>query len=131
MSSRTATLSRRSTPYALDGPFQHGLCWLQHDRSPVHTARMAETTLHPCGVPRLSWTPSRTDLNPMENVWGVTYRRLVGRNLRVPKADALWDIIQEAWEALSAEREIVRALNESMPRRMGERISAEGNFAGY
>ncbi|KAH7943461.1 hypothetical protein HPB52_008744 [Rhipicephalus sanguineus] len=34
--------------YALDGPFPDGFYWLQHDRSPVHTARLAEAALD-CG----------------------------------------------------------------------------------
>lgn len=118
-------------PYALDGPFPDGFYWLQHDRSPVHTARVAEATLDSCGVLRLAWPPCGADLNPIENVWGILKRRLAARNLRVPNADALWDVIQGEWEALSSAPETVTALYESMPRRIAEVISAEGHFTSY
>lgn len=104
-------------PYALDGPFPDGFYWLQHDRSPVHTARLAEAALDSCGVLRLPWPPSGADLNPIENVWGLLKRRLAAQSRRLPNADALWSAIQEAWEALSREPETSRALYASMPRR--------------
>lgn len=118
-------------PYALDGPFPDGFYWLQHDRSPVHTARLAEAALDSCGVLRLPWPPSGADLNPIENVWGLLKRRLAAQSRRLPNADALWSAIQEAWEALSREPETSRALYASMPRRIAEVIAAEGHYTGH
>ncbi|KAH6934660.1 hypothetical protein HPB50_026721 [Hyalomma asiaticum] len=118
-------------PYAQDGPFPDGFYWLQHDRSPVHTARLAEAALDSCGVLRLPWPPSGADLNPIENVWGLLKRRLAAQSRRLPNADALWSAIQEAWEALSREPETSRALYASMPRRIAEVIAAEGHYTGH
>ncbi|KAH7955282.1 hypothetical protein HPB52_000086 [Rhipicephalus sanguineus] len=79
-------VNKTLVPYALDGPFPDDFYWLQYDRSPAHTARLAEAALDSCGVVRR----------------------------RLPNADALWRSIQEAWEALSREPETSRALYASM-----------------
>lgn len=118
-------------PYALNGPFPDGFYWLQHDRSPVHTARLAGATLDSCGVLRLPWPPSGADVNPIENLWGIMKRRLAAQSHRIPNADALWRAIQESWDALRAETETVRALYASMPQRIAEVIASEGHYTGH
>ncbi|KAG0414676.1 hypothetical protein HPB47_008168 [Ixodes persulcatus] len=40
-------------PYALDGPFPDGVYLLQHDRSPIHTARKVDKLLEARGVRQL------------------------------------------------------------------------------
>ncbi|KAH7956358.1 hypothetical protein HPB52_008594 [Rhipicephalus sanguineus] len=119
-------VNKTLVPYALDGPFPDGFYWLQHDRSPVHTARLAEAALDSCGVLRRG-----ADLNPIENVWGLIKRCLGAQSRRLPNADALCRSIQEAWEALSREPETTRALYASMPRRIAEVIAAEGHYTGH
>ncbi|KAH6939608.1 hypothetical protein HPB50_019948 [Hyalomma asiaticum] len=59
-------------PYALDGPFPDGFYWLQHDHSPVHTARLAEAALDSCATPQAA-----TDI--------VQKERLPGASIGEPK----------------------------------------------
>ncbi|EEC05391.1 transposable element tc1 transposase, putative, partial [Ixodes scapularis] len=63
-------------PYILDGPFEVGCCLLQHDRSPVHTARSVSALLEDRAVRTLQWPPVGPDLNPIESVWGWMKGRL-------------------------------------------------------
>lgn len=70
-------------------------------------------------------------MNPIENVWGLIKSRLSERKLSRATADALWAAISEEWELLRARREIVAALHDTMPRRVAEVISVNGNFTLY
>ncbi|KAM7281693.1 hypothetical protein ISCGN_006159, partial [Ixodes scapularis] len=117
-------------PYALDGPFPDGAYLLQHDRSPVHTARRVDALLEDRGVCQLPWPPNGADMNPIENVWGLMKTRLASQNLGSATADALWSAISQEWEALREHTEIVASLYDSMPRRLEEVISVDGNFTG-
>lgn len=55
----------------LDRPFPDGIYLLQHDRSPIHTARKVDELLEACSVHQLQWPPNRADMNPIENEWGL------------------------------------------------------------
>lgn len=118
-------------PYAMDGPFADGFYWLQHDCSPVHTARLTEATLDSCGVLRLPWPPRGADLNPIENLWGLIKRRLAAQTGRITNTDDLWRSIEEAWGALRAETGTVRSLYASMLRRIAEVIAYEGHYTKH
>lgn len=118
-------------PYVLDGPFPDGVYLLQHDRSPIHTARRVDELLEARGVRLLQWPPNGADLNPIENVWGLMKKRLASRNLGSATADALWEGISQEWETLRGHPETVAALYESMPRRVAQVIDVHGNFSGH
>lgn len=77
-----AILGKDFIPYVLDGgPFKDGCCLLQHDRSPVHTARSVTALLEDLAIRTLEWPPVGADLNPIESVWGLMKKRLAGRHL--------------------------------------------------
>ncbi|XP_037518349.1 uncharacterized protein LOC119395134 [Rhipicephalus sanguineus] len=66
-------------PYALEGPFEDGCYQLQHDRSPIDTARTVASVLENLAIRTLSLPPVGPDLNPIENVWGIMKSRLSAR----------------------------------------------------
>lgn len=118
-------------PYALDGPFPDGCFIFQQDKSPVHMARQVTAMLEDLGVRTLPWPPCGADANPIENVWARMKWGLSRRNLSRATSDALWNAIQEEWEALRSDGDYVASLYKSMPRRMSEIISVNGHFTHY
>lgn len=124
-------LTRTFLPYVLDGPFKDGCYILQHDRSPVHTARNVCALLEQHVVRQLQWPPSGADLNPIENIWGLLKQQLSRRCLGAATADYLWEAIKTEWEALKARTELVPVLYISMPRRVQQVIAANGNFTNH
>lgn len=124
-------LTEHLIPYVLDGPFQDGCYLLQHDRSPVHKARTVSALLERCGVPQLPWPPNGADLNPIENIWGLLKKTLASRRLCGGTAEQLWLAVKEEWEALRGRPEIVAALYDSMPRRVGQVVAVAGNFSSH
>lgn len=64
-------INRTFVPYALDCLFPDCIYWLQQDRSPVHTACLAEATLKSCGVLRLLLSASGADFIPIENLLSI------------------------------------------------------------
>ncbi|KAH6937087.1 hypothetical protein HPB50_025523 [Hyalomma asiaticum] len=127
----TSLIQYTLVPCVLDGPFPDGLYLFQQDRSPVHMAHRVTAALENLAVPTLQWPPNGADMNPIENVWGLIKLRLSKRKLSRATADALWAAISEEWELLRARPEIVAALYDSMPRRVAEVISVNGNFTHY
>lgn len=86
--------------YALDSVFYDGAFVLQHDRSPVHRARVVTESLDDACIQTLSWPPKVYDLNITENVWGLVKGRFSERNLRNQSAESLWEAANEEWEHL-------------------------------
>lgn len=126
-----AILEKDFIPYVLDGPFKDGCCLLQHDRSPVHTARSVTALLEDLAIRTLEWPPVGADLNPIESVWGLMKKRLAGRHLISSTSDTLWAAVKEEWEALRATQGLVSSLYESMPRRVAEVIAGDGHLTRY
>ena len=50
-------ITRHLVPYALDGPFSDGCYFFQHDRSPIHKARIVQSLLEEHAVCQLEWPP--------------------------------------------------------------------------
>ncbi|KAH7955934.1 hypothetical protein HPB52_005159 [Rhipicephalus sanguineus] len=100
-------------PYALDGPFEHGCYLLQHDRSPIHTARTVAAVLENLAVRTLPWPPVGAELNPIGNVWGILKSRLSARRISSTTSDALWQSVSEEWERLRHSPEVVVTLYET------------------
>lgn len=126
-----AILRDQLLPYLLDGPFQDGCFLLQHDRSPVHTARSVTSLLEELCIRTLEWPPVGADLNAIENVWGIMKHRLAARHLGNCSADNLWTIIKTEWEELRAQADLVSTLYESMPTRAAGVAGVGGNFTKY
>lgn len=124
-------LVKHLIPYVLDGPFRDGCYMFQHDRSPVHKARAVSALLESYAVRQLPWPPNGADLNPIENIWAMLKKTLASRRLCGGTADQLWHAVKEEWEALRGRPELVAALYDSMPRRVGQVIADDGEFSSH
>lgn len=82
-------------------------------------------------MPQLPWPPNGADLNPIENIWGLLKKTLASRRLCGGTAEQLWLAVKEEWEALRGRPEIVAALYDSMPRRVGQVVAVAGNFSPH
>ena len=49
----------------------------------------------------LDWPAQSPDLNPIEHLWEVLYRRVQGK--KPSSLDALWQLLSEAWGAIPAD----------------------------
>ncbi len=73
------------------------------------------------------WPPMSPDLNPIEHLWPIVGRALAG--CVFSGKDQLWSALQEAFANIPADH--IKALYESMPRRMEAVITAKGGPTRY
>jgi len=66
---------------------------------------------------------------PIEHVWDMEGRQLVRSAPPATNVDALWTLLQTAWQCVHQQR--IRALFDSMPRRLEALIAACGGFIAY
>ena len=72
-----------------------------HDNAPIHTAAFVKEYLGTHGIEHMVWPPYSPDLNPIENIWGLTKSYIQdrygdsdqGRQRRRPEAQSF---VQEA-----------------------------------
>ncbi len=59
----------------------------QQDLAPAHTAKGTKSWFNDHGVTVLDWPANSSDLNPIENLWGIVKRKM--RDTRPNNADDL------------------------------------------
>ena len=99
----------------------------QQDNAPCHKARRVCAFFERSGVVVLDWPAQSPDLNPIEHLWEVLFRKVQGR--KPSNLDALWQLLREAWVAIPADT--IRDLVHSMPRRCAAVIVARGPHTKY
>lgn len=84
------------------------------------------------GTLRNVWPAASPDLSPIENVWAMVEHRLQYSK------DHSWSTqlefeqcIQAAWLKVTSDKEVVKHLYESMPKRMSEVVEAGGGRIKY
>ena len=97
-------------------------CIFQQDNDPKHTAKLNQRFLANYEVPTLPWPSQSPDLNPIENLWAILDHRAKDRCPR--NEDELYDLLQEAWNALDVET--LTKLADSMPARIQAVIANNG-----
>ncbi len=70
--------------------------------APAHTAKSTKSWLNGHGVGVLDWPANSSDLNPIENLWGIVKRKM--RNKRPKKADELKATDKETWASLTPQQ---------------------------
>ncbi|KAH7950775.1 hypothetical protein HPB52_001434 [Rhipicephalus sanguineus] len=101
------------------------------DLSPIHTARPVTKHLENLGVMTLNRPPKGTDMNVIENVWGISKHNLSKMGLHTAIPDELWQAIKSELEKLKADSDLVPTLYDSLPRRMSAVVELCGDFTHY
>ncbi len=99
----------------------------QQDLSPAHTAKSTKSWLNDHGVGVLDRPANSSDLNPIENLWGIVKRKM--RNKRPKNADELKTTVKETWTSIHPQQ--CHKLITSMPRRIETVIKAKGAPTKY
>ena len=102
-------------------------CIFQHDNAPCHKARRVTAFLGRSGVEVMHWPAQSPDLNPIEHLWEVLFRKV--QNSKPSNLDALWQLLSAAWQDIQAE--VIQNLVHSMPRRCAAVIAAKGRHTKY
>ena len=108
----------------------------QQDNHPAHTsAEVMKWFSERPYIKLIDWPPRSPDLNIIENVWAEvkrTVKKIMHRSRRRPTTkNALWEIVQKAWNRVSSRRRFLRRLLLSMPRRIQAVIDVEGLHTRY
>ncbi len=92
----------------------------QQDLAPAHTAKSTKSCLNDHGVGVLDWLANSTNLNPVENLWGIVKKKM--RTKRPKNVDELKATVKETWASISPQQ--CHKMITSMPRRIEAVIKA-------
>ena len=100
------------------------------DRASVHKAQGTTTWLRNKGIRMFNggiWPPNSPDMNPIEHVWPMVSRQLIGQVF--PDRDALWAALETAFRNVTPEQ--IMRLYASMPNRLDTLCKARGGHIRY
>lgn len=101
----------------------------QQDNAACHAAKHTKAFLKDHSIPVLDWPACSPDLNPIENIWGILSRNVFNQNRKFDNAGELKSAIIDEWDKLDPN--IVKSVIASMPRRLQEVISKNGEATHY
>jgi len=125
-------------PSVLDAVPSHvGRPIFQQDNSSVHTARIIKAWLKRQGFEVMMWPPTSPDMNPIEHVWKRLKEMLQAlypdikdtRGGADKVKERLAEVLPIVWEQM--DKEFLKKLVESTPRRVKALIRAKGWCTGY
>ena len=119
-------LSEHMLPSAA-ATFPAGEWFYQQDNAPCHKARTVTACFENQHIEVLPWPPQSPDLNPIEHLWDVIFKRLNGR--RPGSADILWQMLEQEWNSITPE--VCRNLVSFTPRRVAAVLRAKGGYSKY
>lgn len=100
---------------------------LQQDNAPCHNCIYSMQSLVELGVDFINWPANSPDLNPIENIWGLM--KVIISKLPRTNVEEWKKSIHRVWESLSLE--YLKALIESMPKRIQQCIENNGGHTKY
>ena len=115
--------------------YPDGVIQFQQDKSPIHTCRVVNDWFRRHNeIQVLDWPPRGADMNPIENVWAEVKRTVRQKWPNPPPStsEALWDVVQNAWQDVAVNRqEYARHLVDRLSRRMDAAVEAGGHWTSY
>jgi hypothetical protein len=95
------------------------------DGAPCHTCKLAKDARIKLGIKSLVHPPYSSDLNPIENVWGMLKTKVSLLPTWASSLDMLWEQIQACWKDI--DQAYINKLIEGMPGRVEDVRKAGGN----
>ena len=99
------------------------------DNDPRHKSNVVSSKLREKRINVLNFPPMSGDLNPIENVWSILQSRVQAR--KPHNLNQLRSMLQEEWAIIDSDKELLRNLIRSMPRRLNEVILRDGWYTRY
>ena len=101
--------------------------YFQQDNAPCHKAKTVMSWLEGSGVNVLSWPPQSPDLNPIEYLWNVLFKKITGN--KPQNTNSLFEMLQKKWQSI--EVDTCRNLVHFMPRRIRTVDKSRGGYSKY
>jgi hypothetical protein len=101
----------------------------QHDNASIHRARATKDSLVDLNIPTTDWSALSSDLNPIENLWGIMARRAYKNDRQYSSAGELKTAILAVWDEISVD--ILAKLTSSMFDRCLAAVRSKGNKIAY
>lgn len=98
----------------------------QRDNARIHTSRETKTWLSDNNIEVMEWPACSSDLNPIENLWGILVRTVYRENRQYDNVEQLKASIINAYDAI--EMSLLARLAGSMPSRIFDVIKNKGNY---
>jgi transposase len=101
----------------------------QHDNAPAHRSEGITDWLEAKQVAFFTGPPKSSDLNPMENLFGLLARRVYADNRQYDSVADLTTSIRQCWAAMTQNE--LRPFIDSMPERMEAVIASHGKTTHF
>ncbi len=75
--------------------------------------------------------PKPTDINPIENLWGIVTHEVYGGTKTYTSVESLQTAIKAAWVGIQANKGLRQNLVNSMPNRLAEVVKKKGGWIAY
>lgn len=123
-----ATLKTHLLP-ALRECFPNGDGIFQQDNAPCHVSKKTQCFFRTEKITVLEWPGNSPDINPIENLWAIMKRRIMGKDCST--MEKLICAVIQVWFHDEEVRNMCQKLVESMPSRITEVIKAKGGHISY
>lgn len=101
----------------------------QQDNAPIHVSRHSKAWFEARGFELLEWPALSTDLNPIENLWGIMAREVYRNGKQYDNIRALEVAIKNTWRKIKLTT--LESLINSMPSRLISVIENQGGKTKY
>ena len=112
-----------------DYHIEPGTFFYQQDKDAKHTARVTTAWFSKMGIKTLPWPSQSPDLNIIEHLWDHLKRKIRARDPQPETVEQLWEVTLQEWQSI--DKEFIRRLYRSLPKRVAEVKKAKGGNTSY